>query len=95
MSYGVDLSRVRDGLRLMWTGRVARLAARQRHPMYALGAIAASLYILGFWFHIPYGGGHVYRMDDEEKVAQEKMRMFYGQLPVFLETHGSLFGEWK
>jgi hypothetical protein len=44
----------------MWTGRVARLAARQRHPMYALGAIAASLYILGFWFHIPYGGGHVY-----------------------------------
>ena len=38
--------------------------------------------------------GHVYRFDDEEAVARAKMDMMYRQMPEFLRTRSSLFGEW-
>jgi len=43
------------------------------------------------WILLPENS-YCYKMDNEEVVAQEKMRMFYQQIPAFLMTHNSLFG---
>jgi hypothetical protein len=44
----------------MWRERLARVAKRPVRTALELGVVAASLYLLGAWLHIPYGGGHVY-----------------------------------
>jgi len=44
----------------MWRERVARAVAKPSQPVLGLAVVGASLYLLGAWFHFPYGGGHVY-----------------------------------
>ncbi|MDA4122285.1 MAG: hypothetical protein OK456_03790 [Thaumarchaeota archaeon] len=44
----------------MWPAKLGEVPVGTLRKALLLPVVAAGLYALGFWLHIPYGGGHIY-----------------------------------